>query len=81
MDFSNLIQGFLFKLSHGLVKIDEWISLICSMDLSKLQHGFVTVVTVFVKVVLCISRPLPHKTKLKFDQEFEVSAQIQRGLT
>ena len=55
MDFSNLIQGFLFKLSHGLVKIDERISLICSMDLSKLQHGFVTVVTVFVKVVLCIS--------------------------
>ena len=25
----------------------------------------------FVKVVLCISRPLPNKTKLKFDREFK----------
>ena len=35
------------------------------MDLAKLLHGF-------VKVVLCISCPLPNKTKLKFDQDFKV---------
>ena len=35
-----------------------------SMDLIKLLHGF-------VKVVLCISRPLPNKTMLKFDQNFK----------
>ena len=34
------------------------------LDLSNLLHGF-------VKVVTCISRPLPNKTKLKFDQDFE----------
>ena len=34
------------------------------MGLSKLIHGF-------VKDVLCISCPLPNKTKLKFDQDFK----------
>ena len=29
------------SLLHGFVKIDEWISLSCFMDLSKLQNGFV----------------------------------------
>ena len=33
-------------------------------DLSKLLHGF-------VRVVLCLSRPLSNKTKLKFDQDFK----------
>ena len=60
------------------------------LDLSKLLHGFVQKVVLwlyqssymdlfkllhgFVKVVLCISRPLPNKTKLKFDQDFKASA-------
>ena len=35
------------------------------MDLSKLLHGF-------VKVVLCISCPLPNKTKLMFGQDFKL---------
>ena len=34
------------------------------MDFFKYSHGF-------VKVVLCISRPLPNKTKLKFDQDLK----------
>ena len=53
---------------HRSVKIDTWISLSSlmnlSMDLIKLLHGF-------VKVVRCISRPLPNKIKLKFDQDVE----------
>ena len=35
---------------------------------SKLIHGYLYLVTGFFKVVLCFSRPLPNKTKLKFDQ-------------
>ena len=35
------------------------------LDLSNLLQGF-------VKVVTCISRPLPNKTKLKFNQDFEL---------
>ena len=58
MDFSLLWLVF--------VKIDTWISLCCYMDLSKLLHGY-------VKVFLCISpRPLPDKTKVKFDQAKDV---------
>ena len=57
MDFSDLLPWF--------VKIDTGISLSCYLDLSKLLQGF-------VKVVLCISRLLPNKTKLKFDQDFKV---------
>ena len=34
------------------------------LDLSNLLHGF-------VKVVTCISRPLPNKTKLKFGKDFK----------
>ena len=34
------------------------------MDLLWLLHGF-------VKVVICISRPLTNETKLKFDQDFK----------
>ena len=53
---------------HRSVKIDTWISLSSlmnlSMDLIKLLHGF-------VKVVLCISRPLPNKIKPKFDQDLK----------
>ena len=59
------------KLLNGFVEIDTWISMSfymdiwqnCYMDLLKLLHGI-------VKVVLCISRPLPNKTKL--DQDFKV---------
>ena len=35
----------LFKLLHGLVRINRWISLNCYTDLSKLTHGFLQVVT------------------------------------
>ena len=59
MDFS--------KLLHGLVKIETLISLSCYLDLSKLLHVFLKVLHGFVKIFLCISRPLPNKTKLKFD--------------
>ena len=52
------------KLLYGFVKIDTWISLNCYLHLSKLLYGF-------VKSVLCIFRPLPNKTKLKFDQDFK----------
>ena len=45
-----------------------WIEL---LDLSKLLCGFVKVVTLCVKVVTCISGPMPNKTKLKSDQDFE----------
>ena len=41
--------------------------------LSKLLHGCVKVVDWFVKVLICISRPLPNKIKLKFDQNFEAA--------
>ena len=37
MDFSKLFRGF--------VKIDVLISLICYIDLSKLRHGFLKVIT------------------------------------
>ena len=40
------------------------------MDFSSLFYGFYKVASGFVKVVLCISRLLPNKTKLKFDQDF-----------
>ena len=54
--FSNLLDFSEFYIDNT-VKIVTWISLICRMDLSKLFHGF-------VKVVQCISRSLPNKTKL-----------------
>ena len=37
----------------------------------KLLLGFVKVVTWICQVVLCISSPLPIKTKVKFDQDFQ----------
>ena len=55
MDLSNWYTVFSMSL-HGFVKIDTWISLSSYKDLLKLLHGF-------VKVVLCISCPLPNKTK------------------
>ena len=58
------------KLLHGFVKVATWICLSsswicknCYLDLLRFLHGF-------VKDVLCISRPLPNKTKLKLDQDF-----------
>ena len=66
---------------YGFVKIHLWISRSCYMDLSTLiqvviwicQIGLMELFSLlhgFVKVVLCISRSLPNKTKLKFDQDF-----------
>ena len=46
----------------------------CNLSLLMLNWivGFVKVVTwIFTVLVTCISRPLPNKTKLKFDQYFE----------
>ena len=40
------------------------LTMLYHLDLSNLLHGF-------VNVVLCFSRPLPNKTKLKFDQDFK----------
>ena len=48
------------KLLHGFVKIDKN----CYMDLFNLSTGF-------VKVVLCIPRPLPNKTKMILDNNFK----------
>ena len=53
------------KLLHGFVKIDTRIALSFYMDLSKLLHEFVK-----VNLGISISCPLPNKTKLKFDQDF-----------
>ena len=50
-------------LLNGFLKIVTWICQSCYMDLFKLLHGL-------VKVVICISRPLPNKTKLKFNRDF-----------
>ena len=46
------------------VELKYWISHSCYMHLLKCLHGF-------VKVVTCISCPLPATAKLKFDQDFE----------
>ena len=61
----------------GFVKVVKWIFWSCSMvcqnwymDFSSLFYGFNKVASGFVKAVLFISRPLPNKTKLKFDQDF-----------
>ena len=48
------------RLLNGFLKIVTWICQSCYMDLFKLLHG----------LVLCISRSLPNKTKLKFDRDF-----------
>ena len=64
MYLSKLTHKFLLDLLHGFVKIETGISQSCYMDLLKLLHGF-------IKVVLCFSRPLPNKTKLKFNQDFK----------
>ena len=56
-ELSNLMQGFLC--------VVIWICQSCYMDLWKLLHGF-------VKVVTCFSRPLPNETKLKFDQHLKL---------
>ena len=47
MDFSELL--------HGIVQIDTWISLSCYMDLSKLIHQFLLVVTRIFKINALIS--------------------------
>ena len=48
---------------HSVSHSYSWILLKLS-DMLKMLH-------VFVKVVLCISGPLPNKNKLKFDQDFK----------
>ena len=47
-----------------IVKVAKCICQCCCMDLLKLLCGF-------VEVVLCISRPLSNRIKLKFDQDFK----------
>ena len=70
MDFSKLLYVFVkidirkSNLLHGYLKNYTWISQSFYMDLSKLLHGF-------IKVVPCVSCPLPNKTRLTFDQEFK----------
>ena len=49
---------------HGFLKNFTWTLQSCYMDLLKLLRGF-------AKDILCISRPLPNKTKLKFDKDFK----------
>ena len=51
------------KLIHGFLKNFTWTLQSFCKDLLKLLRGF-------AKDILCISRPLPNKTKLKFDKEF-----------
>ena len=72
---SKLFLGYMdfFKLLHGFVKIDKCMSLSFYMDLSKLLQymDLLKLLHEFVKVVSCISRPLPNKTKLKYDQDFK----------
>ena len=41
------------------------------MDFSKLLQGLSKLLQGFVKVVLCISCPLPNKNKLRFHQDFK----------
>ena len=43
------------------IELNRWICQSCYMNLSELLHGFV--------IVICTSRPLPNKTKQKFDQD------------
>ena len=60
------------KLLHEFVKIDKEISLSCYVDFSKWLHGIFKVVTWICQFFLCISRPLPNKTKMKFGQGFKL---------
>ena len=84
MDLSKLFHGFLwvvtwicqnwymdfFEFGNGFVKIVTWISLSRYLYLSKLLYGFVKLVKRISQIVLCISRLLPNKTNLKYDQDF-----------
>ena len=64
-----------------LVKVVIWKCQNCDMDWIKLLHWFVKNKSCYmdlyklslwcVKVVLCIARPLPNKTKLKLDNNFK----------
>ena len=53
------------------MNIDTWIYLCCHMDLSKLLYDSLKLLHGFIVVVLCISCPLPIKTKLNIDQDFK----------
>ena len=53
----------LSEIIHGFLLVVTWICRNCCIDLLRLLLGF-------VKVVLCISCPLPNK--MKFDQDFKV---------
>ena len=54
------------------MNIDTWIYLCCHMDLSKLLYDSLKLLHGFIVVVLCISCPLPSKTKLKFEPRFQI---------
>lgn len=64
MEFVKIDTWILLVVLHGFVKVATWICQSCYMELLKLLHGF-------VKAVPYISRPLPNKTKLRFDQDFK----------
>ena len=68
---SHFLFVFNFAQVVGFVKVVRWISPSCEMDFSKLINWFYKLLHEFVKVVLCIPRPLPNKTKLKFDKYFK----------
>ena len=53
--------------------LSKLIIVICYVDLSKLLFGFVKVVKWIRQGAQCFSRPLPNKTKVKFDQDFKAS--------
>ena len=63
MDFSELLQGF--------VNMYTWISPSFYKYLLKLIHGFRFVMMWVCQSYSMFFRPLPNKTKLKFDQDFK----------
>ena len=67
-----LIWGNLFWIPSLMLHFSNCISQNCYMDLLKLSHGLLKLLLGFVKlskfVWICISCPLPNKTKLKLDQ-------------
>ena len=78
LDLSMLLHKFTLCCYMALSKSINrflWFFTFCQnwyMDFSKLLHGFAKVVVRgFANVALCISLPLPNKTKLKFVQDFK----------
>ena len=70
----------LAKVLHGFHFVVKWILQNRYRDFSELLHGFVKVVSWICRNCLIFFRHLPNKTKLKFDQDFKVSALNKRYL-